>query len=103
MAYVVVAFWASKEFFDACITFNHEVFIKGYELERLECWSQVTEHYQGLDLSFLDEREFEGEPFDGVATLLAPTKVPPDVLAIASEAIPAKPIAVELLVMYKRA
>lgn len=93
MASAVAAFQVSKDF-DAYIAFSHETFTKGHKLGRLESWSHVVEHCQGLDLLFLDG-ESKGEPFDGVNTLLAPTKVPPDMLAVASEVAPIEPITTE--------
>lgn len=45
-----------------------------------------------MDLSFLDEGEFEEEPSDGVATLPTPVKV---ALAPALEATPTKPVTIE--------
>lgn len=45
-----------------CIAFNHEAFAEGHKLWMLECWSQIAEHHQEIDLS-LDE-ESNKEPFD---------------------------------------
>lgn len=74
MAREVKRFQASKEFADACVAFS-EVFAEGQKLGMLECWSQIVEHHWKLDLSFLDERESDEEPFDGTATLDTPTEV----------------------------
>lgn len=105
MAHEVATFRVSKEFFDACITFGHEAFEKGHELGRLECWNQVTDHHQGLDLAFLDQGEFNGEPsdHDGVATPSIPIKAPLGMPTAASKAIPTKPIAIEPSVVFEPA
>lgn len=70
--------------------------MKSHELGMLEFQSQVTEHHQGLDLSFLDEVKSEEKPSDGVATPFALVEVVP---ALASKAAPAEPITVKPLAM----
>lgn len=74
-----------------CVAFN-SAFMKGNKLGMLKCWSQVIEHHQGLDLSFLDERESKEEPSDGVAALDSLVEVVP---SLASEATTTKPITIE--------
>lgn len=58
----MVIFCQSKEFFVNYCMFNQEAFKRGYDLGKLECRTQVTNHHLGLDLAFLEE-ESNGEPF----------------------------------------
>lgn len=77
--------------------------MKSHKLGRPECWSQVAEHYQGLNFSFLDKGEFDGEPSKGVATLPIPTKIFLDVLAPASEATTTKPVTAKPSIIHETA
>lgn len=90
-----------KEFFDARVTFGHKAFEKGHELGRLECQNQVIECYQGLDLSFLDDGESEGESSNGVSTPPILIEASPDVPAIVSKATPTEPIATEPFIAHE--
>lgn len=100
MAHAVATFYASKEFFNVRITLSHEAFMKSHELGMLEYRSQVIEHHQGLDLSFLNEGESKGEPSDEATTPSTLVKVMP---APAFKAILAKPIIIKPSTMSEAA
>lgn len=43
--------------------FSHESYKEGFEVGELECKTAIQDHFQGIDLSFLDKEEVpEDEP-----------------------------------------
>lgn len=75
MAWAVVDFCKSKEFFAIYQAFDQKAFKKGFDMGMSECGATIMDHHTGLDLTFLDEEgEFEGEP--STATAKAPLAEP---------------------------
>lgn len=60
-------FHKSEEFFVDCQTFSLEAYKEGFKTRELKCRNAVLDHFPGINLNFLDEKEeLEGEPIDAV-------------------------------------
>lgn len=68
-ARAMVVFYKSEDFFANCRAFSQEAYEEGFRMGELECRNEILNHFQGIDLSFLDEEE-EPKPIN------AATKAP---------------------------